>query len=281
MLQATQFSEDGTGVIAQEDARQSKYLRLVNGQLNPTMTIRPGETQRWRIVNITASSTFRLQLDGHQLHQIGKDGNPFNATWTRDDVVLAPGERADLLVQGGEAGTYAFRTLPIATGFTTQQDAVLATLVSEGEAMTPQPLPQELVAFEDFTNAEIDERRQITFQVRPPTDPRGATFLISGKVFDIERDDQTVYLNQTDEWVIRNATSNWHPFHIHINPYQVVAVNGQPVPVRSFQDTTAVPPFGEITIRTRYLDFTGRWVYHCHILLHEDRGMMGTVRCLA
>jgi FtsP/CotA-like multicopper oxidase with cupredoxin domain len=283
VLQATQLSEDGTGVIAQGggDARQSNYLRLVNGQLNPTMTIQPGETQRWRIVNITASSTFRLKLDGHQLHQIGKDGNPFNATWTRDDVVLAPGERADVLVQGGEAGTYAFRTLPIAVGLTTQQDAVLATLVSAGAAITPQPLPQELVSFEDFTNAEIDERRQITFQVQPPMDPNGATFLISGKVFDIDRDDQTVYLNQTDEWVIRNATSNWHPFHIHINPYQVVAVNGQPVPVRSFQDTTAVPPFGEITIRTRYLDFTGRWVYHCHILLHEDRGMMGTVRALA
>jgi suppressor of ftsI len=185
-----------------------------------------------------------------------------------------------VLVQGGEAGTYALRTLPIAVGLTTQQEAVLATLVSAGAAMTPQPLPGELVAFEDFTNAEIDQQRQITFQVQPPMDPNGATFLISGKVFDIDRDDQTVYLNQTDEWVIRNATSNWHPFHIHINPYQVVAVNGQPVPVRSFQDTTAVPPFGEITIRTRYLDFPGRWVYHCHILLHEDRGMMGTVRAL-
>ena len=49
--------------------------------------------------------------------------------------------------------------------------------------------------------------------------------------------------------------------------------------VRSYEDTTRVPPFGEITMRTRYLDFPGRWVYHCHILLHEDHGMMGTVQC--
>ena len=72
-----------------------------------------------------------------------------------------------------------------------------------------------------------------------------------------------------------------HPFHIHINPYQVVAVNGKPVPVRYSEDTTPVPPLGEITMRTRFRDFPGRWVYHCHILLHEDFGMMGTVRALA
>ena len=79
--------------------------------------------------------------------------------------------------------------------------------------------------------------------------------------------------------MIRNASTQWHPFHIHINDYQVVAINGEPVRVRSNEDTTRVPPFGEITMRTRYLDFPGRWVYHCHILLHEDHGMMGTVQC--
>jgi FtsP/CotA-like multicopper oxidase with cupredoxin domain len=51
--------------------------------------------------------------------------------------------------------------------------------------------------------------------------------------------------------------------------------------VRHSEDTTNVPPFGEITMRTRYLDFAGRWVFHCHILMHEDLGMMGTVRALA
>ena len=73
----------------------------------------------------------------------------------------------------------------------------------------------------------------------------------------------------------------WHPFHIHINDYQVVAVNGQPVPVRYHEDTTGIPPFGEFTMRTRFTDFPGRWVFHCHILLHEDHGMMGTVKALA
>ena len=260
---------------------QKTNLRMVNGQLNPTMTMRPGETQRWRILNATANLTFFLQLDGHQLHQIAKDGNTLNETWTRDKIVLSPGERVEVLIQAGPAGSYALRTLPIATGFNTQKDATLATLVVDGDAMTPQPLPTTLLPLEDLSTAEIDERRQITFQFGPPINPPQTIHPIDHKVFDPNRDDQVVQLDTTEEWVIRNASSTWHPFHIHINPYQVVAVNGKPVPVRYNEDTTLVPPLGEITMRTRFLDFPGRWVYHCHILLHEDLGMMGTVKALA
>lgn len=289
VLQATQFTADGRNVRSFTDApvrtgapgtQQSRYARLVNGQLNPTMTIRPGETQRWRIANLTPSTTYRLRLDGHQLHQIAKDGNTLAETWTRDTIVLAPGERAEALVQGGPAGTYAFRTLPIATGFTTQAEAVLATLVSSGPAETPRPLPTTLIPFEDLSTARIDNRRRVTFQVKPPIGPNDSAFQISSQKFDAARDDQIVRLNTTEEWVIRNASTVWHPFHIHINDYQVVAVNGHPVPVRFWEDTTAVPPFGDITIRTRFLDFPGRWVFHCHILIHEDHGMMQTVLAL-
>jgi FtsP/CotA-like multicopper oxidase with cupredoxin domain len=281
VLQSTQLTPDGGSVIAQEDASQKDYLRLVNGQLNPTMTIRPGETQRWRVMNLTPSTAFHLRLDGHQLHQIAKDGNTLNETWTRDAIVLFPGERVEVLVQGGPAGSYALRTVPIATGFTTQVGTVLATLVSAGSSAAPQPLPTTLLPFEDLSTAAIDGRRRITFQIKPPINPRAVTAQINSHVFDANRDDQVVRLNTTEEWVIRNASTQWHPFHIHINDYQVVAVNGQPVPVRYSEDTTGVPPFGEITIRTRYRDFPGRWVYHCHILLHEDHGMMGTVRAEA
>ncbi len=285
ILQTTQLTPDGGSVIDQGAASESTYLRLVNGQLNPTMTIQPGETQRWRVQNLTASTTFRLRLDGHQLHQIAKDGNTLNETWTRDEIVLMPGERVEVLVQGGPAGTYELRTLPFSTGFTTQVAATLATLVSAGAAVTPQPLPTTLLPVEDLSTAEIDERRRITFQMKPPIAPpmgqRGPAAQIDSHFFDADRDDQVARLNTVEEWVIRNASTQWHPFHIHINDYQVVAVNGQPVPVRYHEDTTPVPPFGEITIRTRFRDFPGRWVYHCHILLHEDHGMMGTIKVLA
>lgn len=294
MLQATQLDTTGNviditnvapagapGAAPGGPASQKNYLRMVNGQINPTMTIRPGETQRWRIANAAANITFRLHLDGHQLHQIAKDGHSLNATWSRDEIALAPGERAEVLIQGGAAGTYILHALPFAEGFTTTPDVTLATLVSAGSAMTPQPLPTTLLPFDDLSQAAVDRKRTIVFQFEPPIDPKRGTYWINYEQFNPNRDDEVVKLNTTEEWTIRNATANWHPFHIHINHYQVVAVNGQPVPPRVAEDTTNVPPFGEITMRTRFLDYTGRWVYHCHILLHEDHGMMGTVRANA
>ena len=246
------------------------------------MTMRPGETQRWRILNATANVTYLLHLDGHQLHQIAKDGNTLNETWTREAINLAPGERVEVLVQGGLAGTYALRTLPISAGFTTQKDATLATLVVDGDPMTPEPLPTTLLPVEDLSTVDIDAQRRFTFQNGTfPSTPRDTSFWVNNNAFDGTRDDAVVRLNTTEEWVIRNASSTWHPFHIHVNDYQVVVVNGQPVPVRYHEDTTGIPPFGEFTMRTRFRDFPGRWVFHCHILLHEDHGMMGTVKALA
>jgi len=294
MLQATQLDASGNviditniapagapGAAPGGPSSQQNYLRLVNGQLNPTMTIRPGETQRWRLANASANIPFLLHLDGHQLHQIAKDGHSLNATWTRDEIMLRPAERAEVLIQGGPAGTYALRTLPTSTGFTTMPEVTLATLVSSGKAVTPQPLPTTLLPFDELAQAPVDRKRTLTFQFEPPITPGSANYYISYQVFDPNRDDQVVKLNTTEEWTIRNATNQWHPWHIHINHYQVVAVNGQPVPVRYAEDTTGVPPLGEITFRTRFLDYTGRWVYHCHTLLHEDGGMMGTVHAFA
>jgi FtsP/CotA-like multicopper oxidase with cupredoxin domain len=77
--------------------------------------------------------------------------------------------------------------------------------------------------------------------------------------------------------VIRNTSAQVHPFHIHVNPFQVIAVNGQPVEAPSYEDTANLPALGSITMRTRFLDFPGNYVYHCHILMHEDNGMMGII----
>src|SRR5215212_5684711 len=193
VLQGTKLYPDGSVVNILDTpptgpSQEKSYMRLVNGQLNPTMTMRPGETQRWRIVNASANVFYRLHLDGHQLHHIGKDGNPLNETWSRDEIVLSPGERAEVLVQAGTAGTYALRTLSIATGFNTQPDATLATLVVDGASMTPQPLPTTLLPFEDLSTADIDERRRISFQIKPPiqppTGPHGPTAQIDSHFFD-------------------------------------------------------------------------------------------------
>ena len=249
---------------------------LINGVRNPQVAIRPGQTQRWRILNASANAFFNLQLDGQALHRLATDGNPFPNAVVSDTLLMGPGERGDILVQGGPPGTTALRSLAWGEGPQAQPDIVLATVVAGGAPMTPMPLPTTLLPLtaplDDLTNATIDVRRQITFQMNGVA----PYFAINNEAFDPDRIDQTVQLGATEEWTIGNASAEWHPFHIHVNDFQVMTDNGEPI-APHYEDTIAVPPGGQIVIRTRFLDFPGKFVYHCHILAHEDAGMMGTV----
>jgi suppressor of ftsI len=103
------------------------------------------------------------------------------------------------------------------------------------------------------------------------------TNMINGKVFDHNRVDQTVNLGNLEEWHIKNIDGDDHTFHIHINDFQVMSVNAQPYEAHGLQDTVILPANGEVVVRIPFEDFVGRFVYHCHILPHEDTGMMGTV----
>ncbi len=249
---------------------------LVNGQVNPAIAIRPGETQRWRLLNASANAFFNLRLDGIDLHRIALDGNPLPAVWTVDTLLLGPGERAEVLVQGGLAGEYRFRSLAWGERGQAQPEFQLATVVTAGDAISPVPLPTAIMPLSpplvDLSDAKIDRRREITF-----TEATHAPYFgIDGKAFDPNRVDQTVTLGATEEWVVRNASDDWHPFHIHVNDFQVMTINGQPQ-APHYKDTLPVPPNGEVVVRMRFLDFPGKFVYHCHILAHEDAGMMGVV----
>lgn len=247
---------------------------LVNGKANPRITIRPGETQRWRIANASANQFMNLKLVGHPMHVIARDGNPLTATQTVQSEMIGPGERVEVLIQGGDAGIYEFRSLAWAPDIPSQAqpEMLLATLISGGEAQQPQALPTELVQLEDFSNDELAAKRTITFQMRSDA-PQLA---IDDRAFVEDRVDTTVKLGTTEEWTIRNESPQWHPFHIHVNDFQLMSINGEAVPVQR-HDTIPLPPRGEIVVRHRFLDFTGRFVYHCHILVHEDNGMMAVI----
>jgi len=98
-------------------------------------------------------------------------------------------------------------------------------------------------------------------------------------------------LNTVEEWTLQNSTTDDHPFHIHVNDFQVMSVNGKPYHATGLQDVVTIPKQykdssgaivnGEVVIRQRYTDFTGWFVYHCHILQHEDLGMMATIQVRA
>lgn len=276
VLQATQFDETGK-VIAFPPMEEIGIF--VNGQSQPELSIAPGETQRWRILNASSFMFMNLALDGHQMHQIASDANPLREVWSRDQILLSAGERIEVLIQGGPEGVYAFHSLPWGADleFQAQPDLPIATLVSAGPPVSPNPLPTTLIQFDDLREAAIDRRREVTFsEIISPFE-----VLIDGRTFDADRIDQTVILGVTEEWRLRNTSPDWHPFHIHVNDFQVIEINGEPVAPHSWEDTTPIPADGEIVIRTRFLDFPGKFVYHCHILDHEDQGMMGVVEVVA
>jgi FtsP/CotA-like multicopper oxidase with cupredoxin domain len=117
----------------------------------------------------------------------------------------------------------------------------------------------------------------------PPENDPGALwqefrFMIDGKTFDPSRIDQRVRLGAVEEWTIRSTDMrDDHAFHIHVNPFQVIQVNGQPQPDLQWRDTAVVPLAGSIVIRSSFLDYTGVFMMHCHMMNHEEMGMMQTV----
>ena len=105
------------------------------------------------------------------------------------------------------------------------------------------------------------------------SDGGGVEFTIDGEPFDPQRTDITVVAGTTEEWTIVNTTGMNHPFHLHAWPFAVLGDDAWP----GWKDTVNVPGGGEVVIRIPFVGQTGRSVYHCHILDHEDLGMMGVI----
>ena len=151
------FQVDGDSIRTQNLHASSPTNRTVNGQLNPTIPIRPGETQLWRLANISANIYYRLHLGGERFHVIAQDANPVRDLWSTDTIVMPPGARYDVLVQGGPPGrtqleTLAYDTGPVGNQFPQQN---LATLVSSGTPMPPAVLPTTFAPMEDLTDAPV------------------------------------------------------------------------------------------------------------------------------
>ena len=250
-------------------------VRTVNGQVNPTIAMRPGELQLWRIANVGADIWYRIALDRHALYQVAQDGNPLRATWKRGTILLAPGNRAEVLVRAGRPGTYRLETFRYSTGpqGDTYPRRTLARLVVAGSPVPSPPIPGRIRPFEDLRRVKVDRRRTVTFS----ENAAGTRLFINGKVFSHHRIDERVKLGAVEEWTIRNVSGEQHPFHIHQGDFQVTKINGRPVSAHGLQDTVPLPQHGSVTMRMHF-KIPGTFVFHCHILAHEDAGMMAVVR---
>lgn len=271
LLQAVQKAH---GRIIDADKSTAAGRRVyVNGRLNPTITMRPGELQRWRMINASADQFLRLRMPHTKLQVIGDDGNPLERRMPVDEILMSPGERREILVRGpAEGRQLRLRTRFFRQPFVNTQAQVLTTVVGVGDPVARRPLPGRLVPFTDLSGERVDRRRTVVFRSNFPE------FTVNGKLFDHMRTDAEVHRGALEEWTVRNRSGEWHNFHIHQNPFQVVAIDGRAVRRRYYQDTVAIAPWATVTLRSRFADFTGEYVFHCHLLEHEDGGMMGTVR---
>jgi FtsP/CotA-like multicopper oxidase with cupredoxin domain len=295
VLVVSDISLDAAGRLRQPSTMERMMGRegelvLVNGQVRPVLTARPGERERWRVVNACTSRYVRLRLDGQQLDLLGIDSGRYAEPRRVEEIVLATGNRADLLVTT-TAGTSTLEALGVDRGgmggmmggSVSGDVGPLATLEVTGNVAAPAVPVPPAPRSRDLRGAEVTERRRLTFDMGMGggmgggMGPGGMTFTIDGREFDPERVDQTVSVGAVEEWTIANTSPMDHPMHLHVWPMQIVAEGGRPVDDIRWQDVVNIPAGGEVAVRVAFDDFGGRTVYHCHILDHEDNGMMGIV----
>lgn len=282
VLSDNRFRADGT--IAPETHMDKMMGRegdvvFVNGQLNPTLAVHAGEGRRLRIVNASAARTHRLSLPGYELVQIGTDGGLFERPIARDELVLAPAERAEVLVRAtGQPGSAAtLVSTPDRRGMTVGAQGMPATLltlaIGAEPSQEPPPFPSTLRPVRPLS-AEKATTHTITFT----EDHLTLDFRLDGRKFDPARPDIRAKLGATEVWKLVNQGDMDHPFHLHGFPFQVLDRNGVPEPFRTWKDTVNVPKDQAVRFVVRYDDYPGPRVYHCHVLEHEDQGMMGLLQ---
>ena len=268
-------AEKGVKEVYKFDSKKPRQC-TINGQINPYIPIHPDETQIWRIFNVGADIYYNIYLEGHSLYQIGEDGVYYKKVKARDSILMPPGSRIELLVQAKEAGEYKLKTLALSTGDDGDNypEVVLATMVCKGAPVSPLSLPvninDQLI---DYRTKTITAKRTFTFSEGP------GAFYINGRQFNRDSVDTRVKLGSMEEWTIINASDEMHCFHIHQVNMQVVEINGKPIEFNGYNDVVNMLPRSTVKLLLPFNEdyIVGKFVYHCHILSHEDKGMMQVI----
>lgn len=255
---------DDHGLTAPDD-----LVWTVNGLVDPVLRARGGETLRVRLVNASITAYLHLSAPGRLL---ATDQGLAAAVTEPDTLLLAPGDRAELEWPVGEAG-WDLVTLPYtaAGGATWGHEHRLLSVEVDDPAAAPAPLDWPTSG--EAPTADVPWT-DITYVFTGDVD--GASWRINGEVYpDVTV--ETAPLGAATVIEARNLSSTEHPFHLHGNPFEVLAVDGVPPAVRTVEDTLNLPI--RSTARLRLVpDNPGDWMVHCHLLQHEEGGMMTVLR---
>jgi FtsP/CotA-like multicopper oxidase with cupredoxin domain len=252
---------------------------MVNGQVNPVLTIKPGQVQRWRILNASNARFYKISLEGHSLNVIGTDGGLLDKPYPQSYIVLSPAERVDLLIKASTTKkNYRFLSLPYSRmGMMTSPQITLMTMTVKGTAVN-NTIPSLINPDAKRLTMDTSVLPKKTFVLSMGMG-RG---YINGHDFDVEPDETHSMVDTYEVWEIINQSNMDHPWHQHVNAAQVISITGGDSAYRTLyttaparKDTIIVPKGGSIKLLMPVMDWTGMTMYHCHILEHEDIGMMG------
>ncbi|RUW60685.1 multicopper oxidase family protein [Mesorhizobium sp. M7A.F.Ca.US.008.03.1.1] len=259
---------------------------LVNGQKNPRLEVPFGTKRRFRLYNVTNARFLRLAFDGAPMTIIGTDGGLLEAPVAADDILLSPAERLELIVSFEKPGPVTLYTLDYDRGWMgagRPADAGLTLLtvnVSETPAEQVPPLPDTLRPMAQLGAPLVNRRFVFTETMAMNATGMEMGFLINGTAFDMSRVDVVSKAGQVELWEVVNQADMDHPFHVHGTQFQVVeherdGKKSAPA-YRAWKDTVNVARGETVRLLLRQ-DRPGPRMYHCHILEHEQLGMMGIV----
>lgn len=280
----------------------------VNGVMNPFLDV-PAQVIRFRMLNGSSSRVYNFGFTGNlNFNVIASDGGLLDNPVSMNRLRLAPGERAEILLDlqamNGQTinlisfsselpnGIYGASTVIGPMGGTIPDynlnplnGADFTVLQLNIIAPTSNPvitIPSTLITNTPYSTFTVSRN----FNLFPDTmmSPVGQVegpFNINGVHFDMSVINETVYLNDTEKWRITNNTGIAHPFHIHDVQFYLLNINGSPVPAheQGQKDVVLVPPQQYVEFITKFENFANDsvpYMYHCHMLHHEDEGMMGS-----
>jgi FtsP/CotA-like multicopper oxidase with cupredoxin domain len=262
----------------------------VNGSLRPKIDIGPGERQFWRIVNASPDRYADLQLDSATLDVVALDGMPLSfhdpsvGKRSMSHVLVPPAGRVEAIVTGPSADSHAsLRSLCFDTGPDGDSNPamVLADIVpARPSSHQAQPAISGAPVYATFPSTVLKgvETSEPQFVVNFTEDKQG--FYINGQKFEMDSGPMlTVDVGSLQHWRVTNPTREVHPFHIHQVHFLTYAIDGNPVKDPVWLDTVNVPYGSSVDL---VMDFTdpiirGMSVFHCHLLNHEDKGMMAKI----
>ena len=253
---------------------------MVNGQVNPVLSIAPGQVQRWRILNGSNARFYKLSLEGHTLQVIGTDGGLLDKPYPMSSILLSPGERLDVLVKASQTRKN-YRLLSLAYnrgGGSMGQQITLMTVSCEGAAKS-HAIPSSINPGAKRLAVPIAKTERIVLSMGQGKGYiNGISFTSMDKSFAVHSE-----LGTYEVWEIVNQSGMDHPFHQHVNPCQVLSIAGGDTAYSSFyakapawKDVVIIPKWGSVRILIPVMDYDGMTMFHCHIPEHEDIGMMGT-----